>query len=131
MPRGGEIRNERGSGETGRLLLLQYEGEERRERADGLRALGFEVVTADPFDLHWPKMIAGGKWAAVVIDMGCMNDIAVEVAAELEENAEPLRIPIVLTGSPDRDADELPTPLRDSKRIASDAELAELLAQLW
>ena len=122
MPRGGE---------TVRVLLLQREGEERRERAEGLRVLGFEVVTADPFDLHWPKMIAGGKWAAVVIDMECMGDIAVEVAAELEENAEPLRIPIVLAGSPDRDAAELPTPLREGKRTASDAELAELLAQLW
>ncbi len=118
------------SGETVRVLLLQREGEERRERAEGLRALGFEVVTADPFDLHWPKMIAGGKWAAVVIDMGCMKDIAVEVAAELEENAEPLRIPIVLTGSPDRDADELPTPLRDGARVSSEGELANILARL-
>ncbi|HUX07499.1 MAG TPA: hypothetical protein VMX35_09325 [Acidobacteriota bacterium] len=114
-------------GETRRLLLLQYQGEARRQRAGGLRALGFDVVTADPFDLHWPKMIAGGKWAAIVIDLSCIGDIAVEVAAELEENAEPLRIPILLVGSPDREAGELPTPIRDGKHFANDEELADYL----
>jgi hypothetical protein len=114
---------------TNRLLLLQFIGGRAKRRVDRLRELGFEVVTADPYDLHWPKMVTGGDWSVIIVDLACLGEIAVEVAAELEDYPDTGEFEVLLLGREGDGPPDLPTPLRSGRRFDDDEVLLKTLAR--
>jgi len=118
------------SGGFPRLLFFHYGDDHDQAQAGTFSSFGYEVVDADPFDLHWTKMVSGSAWAAIVIDLACLGEIAVEIAAELEQIPEGMRPPILLVGSEELGWESLPTPLRSARRLADYNELEDALSGL-
>ena len=113
-------------GVRGRILLLRS-GEGTGDASSALAVSGFEVVTAYSTDLHWTKMVSGSRWAAIVVESAALDEIAVELAAEIEEippNERPL---IIVSGAGGEKSWNLPTPLRGALFLAGSEDIASCI----
>ena len=113
------------NGSAGRCRVLLLRSEEGAvSSASPLEIADFEVVTAYSTDLHWTKMVSGGRWAAIVVEPEALEEIVIELAAEIEEIPSGKRPQIIVFDSSVAKARDLPTPLRGAQFFSSDEEIA-------
>ena len=101
-----------------RALLIVEEGEDAEVKANYMLDAGFDATVVDPFHLHWPKMVAGGGWDAIIVELEALSEIAVELAAEICVMPVSSQVRIILLGEAELALEELPTPLRSTVMVA-------------
>ena len=107
--------------------MIVEEGEDAEVKANYMLDAGFDATVVDPFHLHWPKMVAGGGWDAIIVELAAFSEIAVEIAAEINSTPASDQALVYLLGDAEISPEDLPTPLRSAEIVADYRELVKEL----